>query len=78
MKNVTLSIPEDLLRESREYAKRNGSSLNEYIRTLLKQAVRKQTSDTVEDLEQLSEKIKINTKSNSWNRSEIYDRKVFS
>jgi predicted nucleic acid-binding protein len=32
MKNVTLSLPEELLKKSREYAKKHGTSLNQLIR----------------------------------------------
>ncbi|MDH5382798.1 MAG: type II toxin-antitoxin system HicB family antitoxin [Cyclobacteriaceae bacterium] len=39
MKNITLSIPEDILRRSREYAKKHGVSLNQMVRNLLSQTI---------------------------------------
>lgn len=39
MKNITLSIHEDLLMKSREYALKHGTSLNNLIRRLLKTTV---------------------------------------
>lgn len=39
MKNVTLSIPEDLLEKSREYAKERGTTLENLIQELLKRNV---------------------------------------
>ncbi len=78
MKNVTLSIPDDLLKLSREYAKRHGTSLNEFIRELLKKHVLSEGDDPVERLLKNSELFSVSTKSWKWNRDEIYDRKIFS
>lgn len=39
MKNITLSIPEDLLKDVRKYAAEQGTSLNELVRELLRQTV---------------------------------------
>jgi hypothetical protein len=36
MKNVTLSIPEELLAMSREYAARHQTTLNQLVRDMLK------------------------------------------
>lgn len=78
MKNVTISIPEDLLRKSREYAQQHGASLNEFIRTLLRQAVTPPGNDPVQKLIDNSERLSVSTKDQKWNRDELYDRKVFS
>lgn len=78
MKNVTLSIPDDLLRKSREYARKHGTSLNEFIRSLLRQAVTPPGNDPFQKLIDNSQKLKVPTKNNKWKRDEIYDRKVFS
>ncbi|MCF6352584.1 MAG: hypothetical protein L3J06_06205 [Cyclobacteriaceae bacterium] len=42
MKNVTLSIPENLLLKSREYAQMHGTNLNSLIRKLLNNTVKKE------------------------------------
>lgn len=80
MKNVTLSIPDDLLKKSREYAEKQGTSLNEFIRLLLKQAVNQSENDPVKRLigHSRDNRLKVNTKGWKWNRNEIYDRKIFS
>lgn len=78
MKNVTLSIPDDLLKKSREYAEKHGASLNEFIRILLKQAVSPAGDDPVQKLIGNSQRFAVNTKDWTWNRADLYDRKVFS
>ncbi len=39
MKNVTLSIPDEILRKSREYAQKHGTSLNQMIRDYLSRII---------------------------------------
>lgn len=80
MKNVTLSIPDDLLKKSREYAEKQGSSLNEFIRQLLKQAINHAENDPVQKLidHSKNDRLLVETKGWHWNRSELYDRKVLS
>jgi len=43
MPNITLSIPEDLLREGRQFAQQRGLSLNGLVRELLAESVFKPT-----------------------------------
>ncbi|MBK6932051.1 MAG: ribbon-helix-helix protein, CopG family [Saprospirales bacterium] len=78
MKNVTLSLPDDLLRKSREYAEKQGISLNEMIRRILKQQVQSERKDAVDKLIDHSRTFRVQTKKWKWNRDEIYDRKIFS
>ena len=78
MKNVTLSIPENLLEMSRDYAKRHGTSLNEFIRELLRRNVLNEMDGPIDRLLENSEKFAVTTKSWNWDRNEIYDRKIFS
>lgn len=78
MKNLTLSIPDDLLRRSREYAAQQGTTLNEFIRNLLRQAVSPPEQDPIQKLLSHTRDIKIQTKDWKWNRNELYDRKVLS
>jgi len=80
MKNVTLSIPEDLLKKSRDYAEKHGTSLNEFIRLLLKQAISHPEIDPVQKLiaHSKSKHLLVETKAWKWNRSELYDRKILS
>jgi plasmid stability protein len=62
MKNVTLSIPDDLLAKSREYASKHGTSLNEFIRVLLRQAIAASEQDPVKKLIAHSQDVQIQTK----------------
>jgi len=77
MKNITLSIPDDLLIKSREYAAKHGTSLNKFIRDFLKQVVQTEDKSTIKKLLDKSDAYAIETKPYKWNRDEIYDRKVF-
>lgn len=78
MKNVTLSLPDDLLKKSREYAEKQGTTLNEFIRNLLRQTVNPAGNDPVQKLIGHSQRLGIQTKHWKWNRTDIYDRKIFS
>ena len=78
MKNITLSIPDDLLKKSREYAAKHGMSLNKFIRDFLKQVVQNEDQSTIKKLLDKSDAYSIKTKPYKWNRDEIYDRKIFS
>ncbi|MDZ4679393.1 MAG: DUF6364 family protein [Saprospiraceae bacterium] len=78
MKNVTLSLPEDLLSRSREYAEKHGSSLNELIRALLRQVVSPPEQDPIQKLINHSQRLSINTRDWKWDRSALYDREIFS
>ena len=50
MKNITLSLDETLLKESREYAKKHHVSLNALIRSLLAQTVSNSSTWWLEEL----------------------------
>lgn len=75
MKNVTLSIPDDLLQKSREYAQKHGSSLNEFVRVLLKQAINQPENDPVQKLivHSRTKRLVVETKTRNWKRSELPD-----
>ena len=77
MKNITLSIPDDLLKEARAYAKRHGISLNEMVRKLLKKSVINEKEHPTELIIGHTKKIKIDT-TRKFSRDDIYDRKIFS
>lgn len=80
MKNVTLSLPDDLLKKSREYAEKHGTSLNEFIRQLLKQVVTPPDNDPCQKLINHSKdmRLSVETQGWKWNRNDLYDRKIFS
>jgi hypothetical protein len=73
MKNVTLSLPEDLIAKSREYARKRGMSLNELIRKYLKSNVSVDSKSTTEKLLEKRRDFKFDTKI-TWKREDLYDR----
>ncbi len=73
MKNITLSIPEDLVKQGREYALKHGTTLNALIRMLLKSAVGASQQKSSQILEEMG-KLKSPLKSIHWRREELYDR----
>ena len=63
MKNVTLSMPENLLEKARQYAKENGTTLNELIRTQLKKVVGdSESADFTSKLKSFQDKISVDTR----------------
>lgn len=74
MKNITLSIPEDLLKQGREYALKHGTTLNALIRKLLKTTVQSgQHKKAIQIMEEM-EKLKSPKKKIEWNREDLYER----
>ncbi len=73
MKNVTLSIPDDLLKKSRSYAKEHQTTLNEMIRNLLRKTVNAKESDFLKKLESFQEELSIDTRI-KFKRDDLYDR----
>ncbi len=73
MKNVTLSIPDDLLAKSREYANEHGTSLNQMIRDFLKAKVMKDQRKAIQGLFELMDKVEVKTNI-KWTRDELYER----
>ena len=77
-KNLTLVIPEDLLRKARIHAVHEGTSVNEIVRTLLEEYVGKsdRLAEAVEDLIRIAHASKSEMGKRTWTREDIYDRKV--
>ena len=73
MKNITISIDEEVLEAGRKYAKMHNTSLNALIRRLLKQAVIKQSSGWLEECFELMDQQEANSKGRRWKREELYD-----
>ena len=73
MKNLTLSIPDDLLKKSREYAAKHGTSLNKLVRTLLQSTVVRDQKEIINDLFEHMDKTKVKTNI-KWTRDELYER----
>lgn len=73
MKNITLSIPDELLQKSRAYAKRHHTTLNDLVRRLLQENVERNTADLVGTLLLEMDKIHIQH-SALWKREDLYER----
>jgi len=74
MKNITLSIPEDLVKQGREYAAKHGTTLNALIRKLLKSTVQPVHQTKANQILREMEKLKSPQDSISWNREDLYER----
>ena len=74
MKNLTLSIDDELLERSREYAVNQGTSLNGLIRHYLCEVTAEpKTPDWFEGFLLISEQALGNLKGWKFNRDEVYD-----
>ena len=74
MSNVTLSIPDDVLKEAREYARRNKTSLNAIIRQFLERTFKKSKKSSWDEFFAISKRYKASSKGWKWNREELYER----
>ncbi|MEK6646503.1 MAG: DUF6364 family protein [Candidatus Firestonebacteria bacterium] len=72
MKNITLSLNEDVLNAGRSYAKKHNISFNALIRRLVEQTVVKSSSSWVEESFKLMDKAKANSNGKKWTREELY------
>ncbi|MEK6230771.1 MAG: DUF6364 family protein [Luteolibacter sp.] len=71
MPNLTLSIPEDLLKNGRSYAQSRGTSLNALVRELLTEKVSK-PAETVDSIIARLRQSPGNSKSIRINREELH------
>ncbi|NQT53026.1 hypothetical protein HQ576_13295 [bacterium] len=72
MPNVTISVSEDLLKTSREYAKHHGTSLNALIRRLLEETVNAEAGGWPEEFLKAVSQARGNSRGWKWNREDIY------
>ena len=77
-KNLTLVIPEDLLRRARVQAVHEGTSVNEIVRTLLERYVGRndRVAEAMEDLIRLARKSGARKGKKPIRREDAYDRKI--
>lgn len=74
MKNITLSIPEELIKQGRDYAAKHGTTLNALIRMLLKSTVQgNQNSRATHILDEMK-KLKSPLKQIDWSRKDLYEK----
>lgn len=75
MKNITLSIPFELLKKSREYAKKHGTTLNEMVRDLLRKTINNANDDYLQNIEKSLDELGIETGPKAhFNRDELHQR----
>ena len=72
MKNVTLAIDDQLLQASREYAQKQGTTLNALIRQLLERTVVSQPTMTLVELFSFMDRHPIRIEG-PWKREDLYD-----
>jgi hypothetical protein len=73
MKNVTISVEDQLLESSRDYAHRQKVSLNKLIRNFLQTVSTNRSNLWVEECFSLMDKNQVSSKGKKWRREEIYD-----
>ena len=73
MKNVTLSIDEELLAEGRRYARTHHTSLNALLRELLARAVRESRASWVRECFGKMDEAKGHSGGRTWEREDLYD-----
>jgi Ribbon-helix-helix protein, copG family len=76
--NITLSLPEEDLREARVLAARRGTSVSQFLARMLREAVERETGyDTARDhsMATLREGMDLGTGGRmSWSRDDLYER----
>lgn len=73
MSNVTLSIPDDVLKQAREYARRNKTSINAIIRDFLSKTFTKKKKSNFQEFFAIADKYKTSSGGKKITRDEIYE-----
>ena len=73
MKNITLSMDEQLIQKGREYAARHNTTLNALIRELLKKTVVSDSKHWVDSLILKLEEVEGHSAGRKWVREDLYD-----
>ncbi len=74
MSNVTLSIPNDLLKVAREHARKNKTSLNAMIRDFLEKSFTKKNKNSFDEFFAIADRAGASSKGKKWTRDELYER----
>ncbi len=72
MKNITLSIDEDILHAGREYARAHNVSFNVLVRKLIEQTVVHKQSHWLDETFSLMDKANASSGDEHWTREELY------
>lgn len=77
MKNITLAIDDKLLEESRDFARRQRTTVNGLVRKLLEREVSgREPGEAVDRVLDLVKRGGGRSRGWKWNRGELYDRQV--
>jgi hypothetical protein len=76
MKNITLSIDENVLREARKIATDRGTTVNALVRAHLAELVRqkKRTRDALKRMRELAEQGGMEVGRKRWTRDDLHER----
>ena len=74
MANVTMSIDDELLKKSRQYASSRNTSLNALIRQLLKKTVDSNSQEWMNECIFLMDQVGGNSEGKKWIRSDLHER----
>lgn len=72
MKNITLSIDDDLLQAGREYASAHNMSFNALVRKLIEQMVRSKSDQWLDETFSLMDTQSAYSGDRTWTREELY------
>jgi hypothetical protein len=72
VKNITLSLDDDLLKAGREYAKKHRISFNSLIRSLLEQTVKKSAEQWLSETFDLMDSAHGDSRGQNVKREELY------
>lgn len=72
MRNITLSIDEDVLKAGREYARIHNMSFNVLVRRLIEQTVVPKKGQWLDDTFSLMDKLNVTSGNQKWTREELY------
>jgi plasmid stability protein len=72
MKNITLSIEDDLLKAGREYARKHRLSFNALVRKLIRQTVISENTSWLDETFAMMDNLEISDKPEKWTRDELY------
>ncbi len=76
MKNITLSIEEDVLQEARKIAAERGTTVNAMVRASLAELVRQKTRtrDALKRMRELAEQGGMEVGNKTWSRDDVHER----
>lgn len=73
MKNITLSMDEDLIAAGRAYARAHDTSLNKLIRALLQRAVTAESGTWAQECFAKMDRAGGRSRGAAWRREDLYD-----